>query len=152
MLSSGLADHRPAAGNASDCLQHASMNAVVDRHVALPPPPETVAVPRRQDAVVIGLVALAHAASHFAHLLLVPLFSVFMRDFGLSYSDIGLLMTIFFIISGTGQAMAVFVVYRGGVRPARFLVMICFLFASLAAAMVRWVWRSGLGDGVGWRG
>lgn len=35
-------------------------------------------VPFKQDASIIGLVGLAHASSHFAHLLLTPLFPVFM--------------------------------------------------------------------------
>jgi MFS transporter, FSR family, fosmidomycin resistance protein len=57
-------------------------------------------VPLRQDAAVIGLVGLAHATSHFSHLLLAPLFPVFIREFGLSFSDVGLLVSIFFVISG----------------------------------------------------
>ena len=77
-------------------------------------------VPLQQDAAVIGLVGLAHGTSHFSHLLLAPLFPIFMRDFGLSYSDVGLLMTIFFVISGSGQAMAGFVVDRIGARPVLF--------------------------------
>lgn len=92
------------------------------------------AVPLKQDAAVIGLVGLAHATSHFSHLLLAPLFPVFMREFGLSYSDVGLLMSIFFVISGTGQALAGFVVDRVGARPVLFGAIGLFLLASLAAA------------------
>jgi len=61
-------------------------------------------VPLRQDAQVMGLVGLAHASSHFSHLLLPPLFPLFMRDFGLSFSDVGLLTAVFFVIPGVGQA------------------------------------------------
>ncbi|MEN9384786.1 MAG: hypothetical protein RL323_1929, partial [Pseudomonadota bacterium] len=64
----------------------------------------------------IGLVGLAHATSHFSHLLLAPLFPVFMRDFGLSYSDVGLLVTAFFVVSGIGQASSGFLVDRVGAR------------------------------------
>jgi len=46
--------------------------------------PLSVPVPLPQDAAIIGLVGLAHAASHFGHLLLPPLFPVFMTEFGLS--------------------------------------------------------------------
>jgi len=92
-------------------------------------------IPLKQDASVIGLVGLAHGTSHFSHLLLAPLFPVFMRDFGLSYSDVGLLMSIFFIISGSGQAMAGFVVDRIGARPVLFAAITCFLLAALAASM-----------------
>ena len=45
--------------------------------------PASNPVPLKQDAAVIGLVGLAHATSHFSHLLLAPLFPVFMKDFGL---------------------------------------------------------------------
>jgi MFS transporter, FSR family, fosmidomycin resistance protein len=92
-------------------------------------------IPLKQDAAVIGLVGLAHGTSHFSHLLLAPLFPIFMRDFGLSYSDVGLLMSIFFIISGSGQAMAGFVVDRIGARPVLFAAISCFLLASLAGSM-----------------
>ncbi|MDZ4100179.1 MAG: MFS transporter [Hydrogenophaga sp.] len=91
-------------------------------------------VPLRQDATVIGLVGLAHATSHFSHLLLAPLFPVFIRDFGLSYSDVGLLMSLFFVISGMGQALSGFVVDRIGARPVLFVAIGCFLLAALAAS------------------
>ena len=45
-------------------------------------------VPLQQDAAIIGLVGLAHASSHFSHLLLPLLFPVFMTEFGLSYSQL----------------------------------------------------------------
>ena len=88
----------------------------------------------REDAAIIGLVGLAHATSHFSHLLLAPLFPVFMRDFGLSFADVGLLMSVFFIISGTGQALSGFVVDRIGARPVLFAAIACFLVASLVAS------------------
>jgi len=71
----------------------------------------------RSDAEVIGLVGLAHGTSHFFHLMLPPLFPWLMRDFALSYTEAGLLMTVFFVISGVGQALAGFVVDRLGARP-----------------------------------
>lgn len=71
----------------------------------------------RTDAEVIGLVGLAHGTSHFFHLMLPPLFPWLMRDFSLSYTEAGLLMTVFFVVSGIGQALAGFVVDRVGARP-----------------------------------
>ncbi len=82
----------------------------------------------------IGLVGLAHGTSHFSHLLLAPLFPIFIRDFGLSYSDVGLLMTLFFAISGTGQALSGLVVDQLGARPVLFAAIGCFLLASLVAS------------------
>lgn len=99
---------------------------------ALPPSPPSV--PLKQDAAVIGLVGLAHATSHFSHLLLAPLFPLFIRDFGLTFSDVGFLMTVFFVISGTGQALSGFLVDRVGARPVLFGAIFCFLLASLVAS------------------
>ena len=90
-------------------------------------------VPLRQDATVIGLVGLAHASSHFSHLLLPLLFPVFMKEFGLSFSELGFLMTVFFVVSGTGQATAGFVVDRMGARPALFGAFGFFIAACLVA-------------------
>lgn len=67
-----------------------------------------------RDAQVIGVVGVAHATSHFFHLILVPLFPWLKSAFGLSYAQLGLLMSVFFVISGTGQALAGFVVDRIG--------------------------------------
>lgn len=91
-------------------------------------------VPLRQDAQVIGLVGLAHATSHFAHLLLAPLFPVFIKEFGLTFSDVGLLVTLFFVVSGAGQALAGFVVDRIGARPVLFAAMGIFAVAAMCAA------------------
>jgi MFS family permease len=66
------------------------------------------------DAGVIGLVGLAHGTSHFFHLMFPPLFPWLMADFSLGYTDVGLLTTTFFVISGIGQALAGFVVDRVG--------------------------------------
>lgn len=94
----------------------------------------TTAVPLKQDARTIGLIGLAHGTSHFFHMLLPPLFPAFIRDFGLSYSELGLLVTSFFVISGIGQAMAGFLVDRIGARPVLFAALGCFVLAALAAA------------------
>jgi MFS family permease len=77
----------------------------------------TLAAARRQDVEVIGLVGLAHGTSHFFHLMLPPLFPWLMADFSLSYTEAGFLMTVFFVVSGIGQALAGFVVDRIGARP-----------------------------------
>lgn len=75
------------------------------------------AAPLRRDAEVIGLVSIAHASSHFFHLVLPPLFPWLMKEFDLSYTQAGFLITVFFVISGIGQAVAGFVVDRVGARP-----------------------------------
>lgn len=93
-------------------------------------------VPLAQDARVIALVGLAHAASHFGHLLLAVMFPVFMSEFGLSFSQLGLLTSVFFVVSGVGQACAGFVVDRFGARPLLFVALALFALASVSASLV----------------
>jgi MFS transporter, FSR family, fosmidomycin resistance protein len=92
------------------------------------------ASPLRQDARTISLVGLAHGTSHFFHMLLPPLFPWLISDFSLNYSQLGLLVSVFFIISGVGQALAGFLVDRVGARPVLFAALGCFVAAALAAA------------------
>ncbi|MEY2875390.1 MAG: hypothetical protein RLZZ373_2761, partial [Pseudomonadota bacterium] len=89
------------------------------------------------DFSTIGLIGLAHGTSHFHHLLLPPLFPLFIRDFGLSYSELGLLVTVFFVISGIGQALAGFLVDKVGARPVLFAALGSFIAASLAGALAQ---------------
>jgi MFS family permease len=82
-----------------------------------------------RDAEVIGLIGLAHGTSHFFHLMLPPLFPWLMAEFSLSYTEAGFLMTVFFVVSGIGQALAGFVVDRIGARP-----VLMFGVGTLAAS------------------
>jgi MFS family permease len=93
-------------------------------------------VPLKQDATIIALVGLAHAFSHFGHLLLPPLFPVFMAEFGFSFSQLGALMSVFFVVSGLGQASAGFVVDKMGARPLLFGALALFALAALLASTV----------------
>ena len=91
-------------------------------------------IPLRQDAKIIGLVSMAHAISHFSHMLLVPLFPLFQKEFALSFSQLGFLVTVFFIVSGVGQALSGFWVDRVGARPVLFSAIGVFMLAALVAA------------------
>ncbi len=79
------------------------------------PPP-----PLRRDATLIGLVGLAHGISHFSQLLLPPLFPWLMKDFNVNFTELGLLLTIFFVVSCSVQTLSGFVVDRFGPRPVLF--------------------------------
>ena len=83
-------------------------------------PTGTSAVPLRQDASVIALVGTAHLISHFSQLLLAPLFPWLKDAFSVSYTELGLLMTLFFVVSCVVQASSGFVVDRFGPRPVLF--------------------------------
>lgn len=91
-------------------------------------------VGRTSDAETIGLVGLAHGTSHFFHLLLPPLFPMLASQYGFSYAELGLLVTVFFVISGVGQALAGFVVDRVGAHPVLLAAMGAFALAAGAAA------------------
>ncbi len=88
----------------------------------------------RGDGETIALVGLAHGTSHFFHLLLPPLFPMLAAQYGFSYTELGLLVTVFFVISGVGQALAGFLVDRVGAFPVLLAAMACFAMAALAAA------------------
>ena len=84
---------------------------------AIAPTHPDTAPPLRQDALIIGLVGLAHGVSHFSQLLLAPLFPWLKDAFGVSYTELGLLLTIFFVVSSAVQTASGFVVDRFGPRP-----------------------------------
>ncbi|MCE4553481.1 MFS transporter [Roseateles cellulosilyticus] len=92
---------------------------------------------RRRDVTTISTIGIAHGSSHFFHMLLPPLFPAFIQAFGLSYSELGLLVTTFFVISGAGQALSGFVVDRIGARPVLFAAMASFFLASVAAGLAQ---------------
>jgi len=123
------------------------MTALVADDLSLPP--------LRQDVTVIGLVGLAHAVSHFSQLLLAPLFPWLKEAFGVSYTELGLLLTIFFVVSSVVQTASGFVVDRFGPRPVLLggLALLGFAalgyacsqsYAMLAASAV----MAGIGNGV----
>ncbi len=109
----------------------------------------------RADARVIALVGLAHGTSHFYHLILAALFPWLKPAFGLSYAELGLLLTAFFVVSGIGQALAGFVVDRVGARSVLFFGMamlgISALVLSVAgsyAALMAGALLAGVGNSI----
>src|SRR5207249_8825282 len=83
----------------------------------------------RRDATVISVVGFAHGTSHFFQLTLPPLFPWLMSAYSLSYTHIGTLMTVFYVVSGTGQALAGFLVDRWGAHR-----VLCLGVALLACS------------------
>jgi MFS transporter, FSR family, fosmidomycin resistance protein len=80
----------------------------------------THASARASDVRVISLLSLAHGSSHFFHLILPPLFPWLKAEFALSYAELGLLMSVFFVVSCIVQAASGFLVDRIGARPVLF--------------------------------
>ncbi|WP_440963370.1 MFS transporter [Massilia sp. GER05] len=109
----------------------------------------------RADARVIALVGLAHGTSHFYHLILAALFPWLKPAFGLSYAELGLLLTAFFVVSGVGQALAGFVVDKVGARSVLFFGMtmlgVSALVLSVAgsyAALMAGALLAGVGNSI----
>ena len=71
----------------------------------------------RQDSTIIGLIGAAHFISHFFQLCLPPLFPLLHDSLGVSYVELGSLLTIFYLGSGTCQAFVGVAVDRYGARP-----------------------------------
>lgn len=99
-------------------------------------PPAAASPPASHDLEAISLIGFVHGVSHFFHLLLPPLFPWLMKDFGLSFTGIGATMTIFFVVSGCGQALAGFLVDRFGAAQVLGAGIGCFLLAALLLSVV----------------
>ena len=111
--------------------------------------------PLRQDAGVIGLVGLAHMISHFSQLLLAPLFPWLKDAFNASYTELGFLMTLFFVVSCAVQAASGFVVDKMGPRPILFggLALVGLAAFGFAVSPNYWAMAAcsilaGVGNGV----
>lgn len=69
-----------------------------------------------KDGQVIALIGSAHFSSHFFQMVLPPLFFLMKDSLGVGYTELGLLMTVFYAVSGIGQPIAGFVVDKIGAR------------------------------------
>jgi MFS family permease len=104
---------------------------------------------------ITGLIGLAHASSHFYQLTLPPLFPFLRESFGVSYTELGALLTLFYVVSGLSQTAAGFLVDKVGARIVLFggvgLLAGSMLLAGLAPSfwfLVPLVGLAGLGNSV----
>jgi MFS family permease len=109
----------------------------------------------RHDSTVIGLIGLAHGASHFFQLLFPPLFPLLKAEFGVSYAELGALMMAFYAISGVCQTLAGFAVDRYGARGVLLFGVGMMALSALLAAIATGFWTlaacvvvAGLGNSV----
>jgi MFS family permease len=109
----------------------------------------------KRDVRIMTIVGGAHFISHFFQLTLPPLFPLLRDDFGVSYTQLGLLMGLFYAASGIGQTGSGFLVDHFGARRvlpcgmallagAMALAGIAPAYWALAAAAI----LSGLGNSV----
>ena len=107
------------------------------------------------DTWLIALVSLAHMVSHFSQLLLAPMFPWLREAFQASYTELGFLMTVYFVVSCVTQAVSGFWVDRWGPRPVLFLGLALICAAALGyaaspsyAALALCSVVAGIGNGV----
>ncbi len=95
---------------------------------------------RGRYAAVMGLIGSGHALSHFYVLALPPLFPLLKEDFDVSYAALGLLVSLFNIVSGAFQVPAGMLVDRIGARPllAAGLALLGVCFAGIAVVDDYW--------------
>ena len=117
--------------------------------------PLATSTPWRQDAGLIGLVGLAHMVSHFSQLLLPPLFPWLKDEFGVSYAQLGFVLTVFFVVSCAVQALSGFLVDRFGPRPVLYAGLACLAAAGFGYSVSTSYWMltafaalAGVGNGV----
>jgi MFS transporter, FSR family, fosmidomycin resistance protein len=89
----------------------------------------------KDDATIISLVGFAHGTSHFFHLMIPPLFPFFMAEWNLGFAAVGTLMTIFFVTSGIGQAIAGIWVDRFGAARVLFAGISLLTLSGLLVAI-----------------
>jgi MFS family permease len=109
----------------------------------------------RSDAQLIGLVGLAHAISHFSQLILAPLFPWLKDAFNVSYTELGAVLTVFFVVSCIVQAASGFIVDKLGPRPVLFVGLGALALAAFGYALAQSYWMllacaivGGIGNGV----
>lgn len=86
---------------------------------------------RRRDWQTILLIGVAHACSHFFQLVIPTLYVSLGEAFGLDFASLGLLVSVFFVISGVGQASSGFVVDRVGALPVMWFGLGSFVASGL---------------------
>jgi len=94
---------------------------------ALPP-----GMTREAENRLVGLVCAAHFVSHYHILLLAPLFPVIRADLGVSYTELGIALTLFNVVGAVLQTPAGYLADRFGART----LLIGALVLSGAAYLV----------------
>ena len=92
----------------------------------------TAALPR-SDTKVIGLISTAHFLSHVYMLVLPPLFPLLKDVYGVSFTALGLALTVFNVATGLTQAPMGFLVDRFG---ARALLIAGLIIEAIAIAAI----------------
>lgn len=86
---------------------------------------------RNHDIAAIFLVSIAHASSHFYHLVIPTLFPWILPHFGLNFLQGGTLMTTFFVTSAVGQSASGFLVDKVGPRTSLYFGLVLLALSAI---------------------
>ncbi len=109
----------------------------------------------RQDANILGLVSTGHFCSHFYLMCLPPLFYFLNQDLGITYTELGLMVSLRTLSTGIAQVPAGILVDKYGAKLVLTvgLALMVFGYAAFAFASAWWllvacVVIGGIGDSV----
>ncbi len=113
------------------------------------------AAEKNRNGWIIALVGAAHYCSHIMQLALPPLFTILHAQFEVSYTELGLVITLFFVASGVGQAAAGVLVDRFGAQRLLLGGLVSLSLGTALAGLVTAYWMllplallAGLGNSV----
>ena len=78
---------------------------------------------------VVGLISMGHFVSHFYMLLIPPLFPILKDEFGVSYTELGIAIAVFSVVTGLTQTPVGFLVDRFGARK----ILLCGMLLGSGA-------------------
>jgi FSR family fosmidomycin resistance protein-like MFS transporter len=95
----------------------------------------------RQDYKILGLISTGHFMSHFYFLVLPPLFPLLRQEFGVSFTELGVLMTAIYASSAISQVPVGFMVDRYGARVVLTfgLIMMALGFGAMGLVSNFWL-------------
>ena len=94
----------------------------------------------RADLRIISVIGAAHFTSHFYQVVLPPLFPLMRDDLGVSYTELGLVLTVMALVSGLAQIVAGFVVDRYGPQIVLPVGMALFAGGTLLMGLAPHYW------------
>jgi MFS family permease len=100
----------------------------------------TFGATRASDSRLIASVSIAHFVSHFYMLVLPPLFVFVRDDYGVSYTELGLALTVFNVVSAVLQTPAGFLVDRFDARITLIVGLLLGAAGYAVAAHVNSYW------------
>lgn len=104
---------------------------------------------KRRDWQIISLIGTVHSCSHFFQLVLPTLYLSLAHEYGYDFASLGLLASMFFLVSCLGQASSGFVVDRIGPAPVLLFGLSGFVVSGILIAASSGYWMLMLAAVVG---